>query len=234
MSGNMYKWVGFTWNPIAGKCPHECEYCYVPKVALRYANLREKYSGPIRLDKKAFRVRFPKGKTVFVCSMNDMFASEIPSDLILTILEYTHRHKESEFLFQTKNPRRLASYIEYYPQKSIFGTTIETNRDIIKTRAPSPRQRYEDFLKFISSAREMNTTWRYMISIEPIIDFDIDTLVGWVREISPDFVSIGADSKNNNLPEPDESKIEELISELEKFTTVYLKHNLRRLVKWIG
>lgn len=27
--GNMYPWVTYTWNPIKGKCPHECRYCYM-------------------------------------------------------------------------------------------------------------------------------------------------------------------------------------------------------------
>jgi hypothetical protein len=39
-----------------------------------------------------------------------------------------------------------------------------------------------------------------------------------------------ADSGNNHLPEPPKEKVIELISELQKFTTIYQKKNLRRLV----
>jgi DNA repair photolyase len=27
--GNMYPFVTHTWNPIRGKCPHDCSYCYM-------------------------------------------------------------------------------------------------------------------------------------------------------------------------------------------------------------
>ena len=27
--GDMYPWTDYTWNPLAGKCPHNCEYCYM-------------------------------------------------------------------------------------------------------------------------------------------------------------------------------------------------------------
>lgn len=44
-------------------------------------------------------------------------------------------------------------------------------------------------------------------------------------------VTIGADSKGSNLPEPSKEKIEALIKELRKFTQVKLKQNLNRLIK---
>ena len=43
-------------------------------------------------------------------------------------------------------------------------------------------------------------------------------------------VNIGADSGGNNLPEPSKEKIIELIFELEKFTKVKQKKNLKRLL----
>lgn len=49
-------------------------------------------------------------------------------------------------------------------------------------------------------------------------------------EINPKFVSIGADSKKHNLPEPSKEKIEALIRELSLFTEVKIKDNLRRLM----
>jgi hypothetical protein len=44
-------------------------------------------------------------------------------------------------------------------------------------------------------------------------------------------VFIGADSKHCKLPEPSEEKILKLINELQKFTRVVIKDNLKRLVK---
>ena len=45
------------------------------------------------------------------------------------------------------------------------------------------------------------------------------------------FVSIGADSGKNNLPEPPSQKLKALIDELEKFTEVRVKKNLKRLLE---
>jgi hypothetical protein len=70
-----------------------------------------------------------------------------------------------------------------------------------------------------------------MISIEPIMDFDHDIFMEWLREINPDFVSIGADSKNHHLPEPTPDKLEALITQLQGITQVIIKDNLKRLRK---
>ena len=59
------------------------------------------------------------------------------------------------------------------------------------------------------------------ISFEPIMDFDIDKMIGYIKVAEPNFVSIGADSKGHKLPEPSSEKVKELISELKKFTKLY-------------
>jgi hypothetical protein len=70
-----------------------------------------------------------------------------------------------------------------------------------------------------------------MVSIEPIMDFELFYFAEWIREIAPEFVSIGADSKGHHLPEPPAEKVRELITELEKFTKVIQKDNLKRILK---
>jgi hypothetical protein len=68
------------------------------------------------------------------------------------------------------------------------------------------------------------------ITIEPVLDFDLDRFIGVIGNANPDKVFIGADSGNNNLPEPPKEKVLELITELVKFTKVVQKKNLGRLV----
>ena len=70
-----------------------------------------------------------------------------------------------------------------------------------------------------------------MVTIEPIIDFDLNIIVDWIKRIKPKWVNIGADSKGHKLPEPSKEKIEALIKELKKFTEVRIKPNLNRLIK---
>ena len=68
-----------------------------------------------------------------------------------------------------------------------------------------------------------------MVSIEPVIDFDLKVFVEWIKEINPGFVAIGADSQGHNLPEPSPEKLRSFIQELIKITHVVEKSNLARL-----
>ena len=55
-----------------------------------------------------------------------------------------------------------------------------------------------------------------MITIEPVIDFDLDIMISWVIEIKPCMVWLGYDSKKNNLVEPELEKVLQLYWELGK------------------
>lgn len=76
---------------------------------------------------------------------------------------------------------------------------------------------------------DRNDDIQIMVSIEPIMDFDLIPFVSLIKSIDPDYVSIGADSKNNNLEEPSRSKTLELIKSLKKITHVKIKDNLARI-----
>jgi hypothetical protein len=68
------------------------------------------------------------------------------------------------------------------------------------------------------------------ITIEPIMDFDLESFISMIELIKPVQVNIGADSGNNGLPEPPKEKILALIKRLEQFTTIHNKTNLKRLL----
>jgi len=55
--------------------------------------------------------------------------------------------------------------------------------------------------------------------------------VNMIKRCKPVMVSIGADSGNNHLPEPSKEKLLQLIDELQKFTVIHNKSNLKRLLK---
>jgi hypothetical protein len=90
--------------------------------------------------------------------------------------------------------------------------------------APNPFER-ADTLKGLSKYVSIQVT------IEPIMDFDLGPLALLISSIRPEQVNIGADSGRNHLPEPSKEKIEKLISNLEGFTKVHQKPNLKRLLK---
>lgn len=229
-NGNMYDFVEKKFNPLGGKCSHECVYCYM-KNMMRFPVNRKKYSGDLRLVPGWSDQRLGSGKLVFVCSANDLFAEAVPSEFIRRVLQHCFCF-DNTYLFQSKNPKRFTRFT--FPKKTILGTTIESNRDhhvvwnnaLITeeplSRAPHVRERAEA-LHVMSGYG-----YRTMVTIEPICDFDLDELVDLIRTAKPDWVNIGADSKKSNLPEPSGDKVRELIDAL-SFVEIKTKKNLRRL-----
>jgi len=131
--------------------------------------------------------------------------------------------KNKTVFFQSKNPRCLSKYLEkLQPIKEsvVFVTTLETNRDkgyCDISKAPIPSIRYKDFLAL---------DWhRKIVTIEPVMDFDLDEFAGWIRQISPETVYLGFNSRPSKvrLPEPSMEKFWQLKDALNSFTEVRLK-----------
>jgi len=221
--GNMHGFVTHTWNPIKGKCPHECSYCYMNKMYKRYGSWLKRF----RLDEKCLKDNLGKGNYIFVGSSTDMWCDESKGEWIEQVLEYCKQFPENQYFFQSKNPERFIYYSDRgkFPHKSILCTTIETNnqKNLDKySKAPDLGSRKYGMIC---------SSHRTMITIEPIMDFDRYLLRNLIWDIKPIQVNIGADSGHNNLSEPPKEKIEELITELKKFTTVHQKENLKRLLR---
>ena len=225
--GNMYPWVDYTINFIKGKCPHGCSYCFMEN--------NPSWKREFFIDESEFDTDLGEGNTIFVGSSCDHFAESIPSQWIDLILTHLVTFPENKYLLQTKNPKRLydwihSSYLDTkWNHRVIIGTTIETNRDLldevkgVQSRVPSPMNRQFWLRK--------TPAYHKMISIEPIMDFDLDVMVKWIERIKPDFVSIGADSKGHNLPEPSSIKVKQLIKAIDSSIEVKQKDNLKRILE---
>lgn len=211
--GNMYPWVTHTWNPIKGKCPFQCTYCY----------MKRRKVGELRLDDKALQDNLGEGRTIFIGSSLDMFAQAVPGCWIRAVLHRIQQFPQNTYFFQSKFPQRFHRF--RFPENTKLGTTIETNRDYNLTLAPSPAERACAMYSLFWPSPHPK-----IISIEPIMDFDLNAFVAWIHCIEPEFVSIGADSKGHNLPEPPGLKLTALIAELQQFTEVKQKSNLQRLL----
>lgn len=127
-------WCDSTWNPVTG-CLHGCEYCYARRIAERFGSnlmpIFTKYpvldepvrnlgidAGKIqpypfdftptfhryRLDEPA---RWTKPRTIFVCSMADLFGEWVPDEWIRAVLDACEAAPQHRFLFLTKNPGRF-------------------------------------------------------------------------------------------------------------------------------
>lgn len=212
--GNMYDFVTHTWNTVKGKCPHDCSYCYMKRWGEQKAP---------RFDRKEMKADLGVGNFIFVGSSCDMWAKDIPASWISVTLDHCKRYDNS-YLFQSKNPELPAMCAPLLPIKSILCTTIETNRvySYIMGNTPTPMQRADGLRMFPGQ--------KY-VTIEPIIDFDLEPMVELIKICNPEQVNIGADSGNNGLPEPPIEKVLELVDRLKAFTTIAKKKNLDRLIK---
>jgi DNA repair photolyase len=220
--GDMYPFVDWIWNPVSGRCQHNCSYCYVKRIARRF-NHEQAYPHVVKAE---LHTNLGHGNTIFVCSGCDLFARDIPDLWIKTVINYAHSFKNN-YLFQTKNPERFTSpLLGLSAEHDILCTTIETDRHLpgIMRHAPSPFVRAE----YLSVMRERG--FKTMVTIEPIMDFCFESMLFMLKKVEPEQVNIGADSGHNGLPEPPKGKIIELITELGKFTKVVQKINLNRLL----
>ena len=217
----MYEWVSHMFSCMIGECPHNCGYCYVPVITKG----NSRYKGLIRLDRKDLNADLGENNTIFICHTNDMFAKDVSNDDIVDILMFLKKYPKNKYVFQTKNPKRVLNFI--LPEESMVGTTIETNRDdLIKewSKAPMPAER-ADAMKKIKDAG-----YETFITIEPIMDFDVDELFSIIESADPNWINIGADSKGFDLPEPGWDKVESFIGKI-KNTNIEIKEksNLDRL-----
>lgn len=209
--GNMYDFVTHTWNTVKGRCPYGCTYCYMKRWGQQKT---------MRFDEKELKTNLGKGNFIFVGSSCDLFAEAVPHNWITRTLNHCAGF-ENKYLFQTKNPGRINE--NYLPYNSIVCTTIETNRYFpeIMRLAPEPEKRLKDLIAL---------KVRKFITIEPVMDFDIDDLLQILLIPELEQVNIGADSGRNNLPEPSQYKLSTFISVLQDHVKVVLKKNLKRLL----
>jgi DNA repair photolyase len=227
-SGNMYPWVTHTHSHLGGECPHHCSYCYVDNPRFGRA---KRYVGEVRIIPEELEVNYGSDRTIFIEHTGDLFASAIPATFIMAVLQHCWRYPDNIYVFQTKNPAGYIEFIAYFPVPSMLGTTIETNRSIAGiSAAPNPALRYKAMMGL--NELLMGVVNKVFITVEPILDFDVDILGSWIVDIRPDFVNIGADSKGHGLPEPSKEKVLALIQYLsEHGIEVRQKRNLDRLAR---
>lgn len=186
--GNMYSFVTHTWNAIKGKCEHECPYCYMLEFKLN----------TLRLDRSEFKTDLDEGDFIFIGSSTDMWAKGVPREWIIEVLEHISKFK-CRILFQSKYPERFKEFKDCLPNKDhlVLGTTLETNRfypDYMgKTMSPKERA---------VVMTELSKEYTTMLTVEPIMQFDLNTFVDMIIDCNPAWVNVGFDSKDHTLPEP--------------------------------
>lgn len=215
----MYPFITHTWNTVKGKCPHDCEYCYMKRFK----------QNPVRFDKTELKTDLGEANFIFVGSSCDMWADEIPYEWIYKTLDhckFLQANKNNRFLFQTKNPKKYFLFENEFPMNTILGVTIESDKRYdCMGNTPDPADRASD-MNLLA-----NRGWKTMVTVEPCLAFEPLELWNLICMCKPEWVNIGADSRSHNLPEPDRNNINQLIYYLRyEGIIVKIKDNLKRII----
>jgi len=217
-----------TWNPAVG-CRHNCIYCQPSFQALIARFRGRKCDGCLKFyphEHPERLTRIPGRDIIFAFGNGDItfYRESFVEEALEKLIDNLRRSRKSKTAyFQSKNPECFNRYLEqldHIKDSVILATTLETNRDdgySDISNAPVPSIRYKDFLAL---------DWhRKNITIEPVMDFDLDEFVEWIHEISPEAVYLGFNSRPNQvkLPEPSMEKFWQLKDILSSFTEVRLK-----------
>lgn len=226
-NGDMYAFVTHTSNPITGPCPHDCSYCYMKPIYNRF-----KQNPNFRLDAKELQANLGRGNFIFLGSSTDMFANQVPSEWIVQVYDHCNQYNQNRYLFQSKNPTRfLEAGLIGHPlmQKKdqvFFATTLETNREFPTVSNAQPMSAR---MQAMGKLREAG--FGVMITMEPIMDFDLNDVMAMMQYVQPFQVNIGCNtSRSVHLPEPSREKIIELVHALRQSTAVVLKANSSRIL----
>ncbi|MGB0131168.1 phage Gp37/Gp68 family protein [Chlorobium sp.] len=128
-------WCDATWNPIVGcsKVSAGCANCYAEKIAARFVlcrNGKEGIKGPyydvmhyndhfrwvwsgetVRKQPKFNPLTARKPRTIFVCSMGDLFHESVPDEWIDDVMAVIALSPHHRYMLLTKRPARMFAYI---------------------------------------------------------------------------------------------------------------------------
>ena len=156
--------------------------------------------------------RWKKPRTIFVCSMADLFGEWVPDEWIQEVFAACEAAPQHRYLFLTKNPKR---YVDLYAKNILptgkgywYGTTVT-----------SPEQPF-----FYSNVPDDNP--HTFVSIEPIMGS-----FGKIKD-RPDWVIVGAETGNRKgKVAPRKEWIDGIADECKRCRTpIFMKESLRDLM----
>ncbi len=228
MSDHMYN-NAKTWNPFKG-CLFNCIYC---KPSFQAQAKRQKhrcmncynYVPHTHEDRLG---KIPPAEIVFACGNSDISFCDpdFTRKIINAIKHHNVRCPDKTYFFQSKKPQYFEQFMGEFPENVIVLTTLETNRDEgyrAIAEAPLPSDRYRQLLNLDYP--------RKVVTIEPVLDFDLHIFSRWILDLAPEYVWIGYNSrpKQVNLPEPSKDKLLEFITILHNNGVMIKGKDLRGL-----
>jgi len=154
------EWARWSWNPISG-CLHGCEFCYArDRANLHYTKIKgDKFQPVFYPDRLTapYKTKVPKkkydspvdaigNKTVFTCSMADLFGDWVPDEWIDAVLNVIRDNPQWNYVLLTKNPERYVGI--KFPDNAWAGVTVEKQSRV--KRAENAFSKVNVKVKFLS------------------------------------------------------------------------------------
>lgn len=122
------EWTEETWNPIIGcsKVSLGCDHCYAERMANRLAHIKAtaphygiavkdgRWTGKTLIGAESALekpLHWKKPRTIFVCSMGDLFHESVPYEWVNEVWGIMERCTQHTFQVLTKRPEMLVDYL---------------------------------------------------------------------------------------------------------------------------
>jgi len=226
-----------TWNPFTG-CIHECPYCWFKLRVLPRVSKTDKYrNGMVPTVHNDLVRKGPpncKQSKIFVVDCGDAFCKGFYTDDIIRLLDSCHNSKlVKNFMLLTKNPGRYLEVLAKRPdiakdRRFIWGATIETTNGRhghfhtqLAPYAPEPWYRADAMM----ALRQTYPDLRIFLSLEPVMEMDVGSMLTWIQKIKPEFIYAGYDGYNyvSKQVELSLQKFDTLVLNARMLTTVHIK-----------
>lgn len=137
MSKTKIEWTDASWNPVTGctKISPGCEHCYAEAMARRLCAMGVcKYKNAFKVtlheDDLDEPLKWKKPRTIFVCSMSDLFHKDVPFEFIDKVLSVIKRTPQHRYQLLTKRADRMAEYFREreVPENVWLGVTVDVRK----------------------------------------------------------------------------------------------------------
>lgn len=202
--------------PVFRSCFYSCCYCAFQKFQ-KISKCQKCRAGENHTHLEVLKRTPPKTKESEFLTVGLSGDVSFMDDMAFrSVISYCQRYSDRTFLIQSKNPEYFLKYLKWIPDNLILGTTIESNvlawvsKDGLESydhisKAPLPEKRYEAMVKL---------NCKKAVTCEPLLDFDLDIMLRWMKDIAPEFIYIGYNNHNHKLPEPSLEKTLKLITKM--------------------
>ena len=134
MNKSKIDWCDFSWNPVTGctKTSAGCAHCYAEMMSRRLKAMgTDKYKNGFQVTLHEDALNEPKKwrkpRTIFVCSMSDLFHKDVPFEFVDKVMQVIKETPQHRYQLLTKRAERIEEYFQTreVPKNVWLGVTVE-------------------------------------------------------------------------------------------------------------